>query len=142
MKELNFNKKSWHFFLANMNGSQQHKQSTDLCSYTRNALIGAFIAVLCTIIFAFSAYIVVNMLFALVFSIAYSAVIMTEAAFVGWMAAFCILMYLLLISVIEAASNRRMNRVERNFKSKPDGFIVNAYKGFKDKFCVKVNLNE
>ena len=139
MKELNFSKKSWHFILASIDGDLKHEHSADLCSYTRHVLIGAFIVSLIAIVFAFLAFVVVNMLFAVGFSIAYGTVIMTEAAFAGWFASAVLTVWLSIQKSIEYLVAKR-NLTVRDVAHQPDGFVVNAYTGFKDRFCVKIKF--
>lgn len=139
MKELNFNKKSWHFILASADGDLKHEHETDLCSYTRHVLIGAFLVLLVASVFAFVAFVVVNMLFAIVFSVSYGTVIMTETAFAGWFASAVFTVWLSIQKSIEYLVAKR-NRTVYDADHKPDAFVVNAYKGFKDRFCIKIKF--
>lgn len=135
---LTFNKSSLHYKLALMGGLSKYRDDTDICSYTRKVLLGMIAVFVCAVIVGALSMFLSHMAFAIVFSIMYGTVIITEAAIAGYMMLGTVLIGLLLYKLIEYKEEHRYDVKPR----KPDGFMKHAYKSWKEEYCVRVVLKD
>lgn len=144
MKTLTFNINSWHArFIDHHHGnvSLEHYGNLDICRYTRlffEALASCIIGWSLITLFSFLA---VHAVFGVIFSLMNGMWIFTPAGAFG---AIITLVILAIIGAVVAYDwiqgymyERRCHREENNL---PDSFVVNAYKSFKDKYCVRVKI--
>ncbi len=144
MMPLNFSKDSWHYKVAKFGTLRTYGDETDMCHYVRSfiwgvtkglvvgviigalaslvlacegAFIGSFIAAVMTGVWAFEGF-------------AVGGVIINSIALA--LAAFITIGY-------KYEQYREANPKKRK-PPKPDGFVKNAYRGWKDKYCAKVKI--
>lgn len=162
MKSLNFNKKSWHYYLATNFGNYiapysydddatLYGDKGDICTYIRyvfKGLCGAFF--LGFLIFALG-----NLFFETIFSIGFSFYygvdLFSVVGAIGTIATsfslICVIIWYLVGKSLDWRADRRYARqhASNNMISlipKPDGFIKHAYKSWKQKFCVQITFTE
>lgn len=140
MKTLKFSKKSWHFYLAHKANPHLRYRNIDICSYVRNVFFGFVIAVF-NVALGFCG-VALYLLFGALMSISFglvdanstttgtiAAILLTPIALAGLIGGSLFLIFWI--------ANKFENR-EKHYK--PDGFLKNAYKSIKDKYCQKINF--
>jgi hypothetical protein len=143
MKTLKFNSKSWHYLLATKIGDFD-EDGGDFCSYVRNVIFGALVA-----LFAVAAASVV--LYALGREV--------YAAYTCWFTSVCtfgkfesavaamacaVAAFSVFICLVVWYSNYRMRvrrEIRNGLRSEPQpGFVKVAYKSIKEKTCFRVEF--
>lgn len=136
MTSLTFNNRSWHYTIAKFGGFSVWEDQ-DLCTYTRKFMLGllkgTLISVLTGIFIAVFGYVFFSILFGVGFSIYYAAWIFTDVAISG-----IILILVLCLGIVVFSTICFFD----NCKLKNDGFIKHAYDGWKNKFCVKIDITD
>lgn len=136
MTSITFNKRSWHYAIAKFGGFAVWEDQ-DLCTYTRKFMLGllkgTLISVLTGIFIAVFGYVFFSILFGVGFSIYYAAWIFTDVAISG-----IILILVLCLGIVVFSTICFFD----NYKLKNDGFIKHAYSGWKNKFCVKIDITD
>ena len=146
MKTLNFNKNSIHFRLANMYDDFDCNDDHDLCSYTKYVLCGFVLSMIILFFGTIVWYILVSTVLGIIFSLAYGVLLFNQAGFLGAV----VIAFLLFLSLVtfgkyiyrKYRNSKNKNNKELGLPPKPDGFLVNAYKGWKEKYCVRVTFGE
>ena len=136
MQALTFNKNSWHHAIAKFGGFNSWSDQ-DLCTYTRKFTRGLFGAFLIGLVIAFLGFGMSHLIFGIIFSIMAGTWVTTEFGTVFGM----VLLALALFIGIGASVDKYRDSHE-NKPRKPDGFVKNAYKGWKEKFCIKINIQD
>lgn len=141
MIALKFNKNSWHYKLADM-GGYDSSSSRDICTYTRRILLGAMLFAFVSCIGLFLTYVIINMLFAVGFSLWYGMWIISDIGFAGWLLTFIGAAAFGIVRTFEAIGRWRAKRREEKYnrEPEPDGYVLSAYKGWKDKYCAKLEF--
>lgn len=139
MKTLQFSRDSWHYKLASFTGfSWASSEDQNLCSYLRHVLFGLFTALIVTAMFGVVAFVVAHMVLGVWFSI-----LMGQWFFSEWGGAGVLLCSIGLGATFMMNLPRMIyavvNRAKADHK-KPDGFVVNAYKSWKGKYCLPVEI--
>jgi hypothetical protein len=158
MNSLTFNKDSWHYKIATKvvgyrprNDDDWYEgasDNNDMCTYTRHVM-GALLLISVGIalgLYAF--YALVEVILGIAFSLMYWSWMFSSLGAVGFV----------FLSIVSAAygiktlvnrinESRLMNRREYfkhrlNGIVKPDGFIKNAYKSWKEKYCVRIEFKD
>lgn len=148
MKEVTFNRNSWHGQLAYFYGSLESWDSeTDICTYIRSCVSGVIKILLfmalgtLTILWPtgdFLAWLVVGI--AGTFTAPGVGTTVFLAVMIGIPTAVC------LIWAIEKFQERayqwrnRKSEASKSEAKKPDGFLANAYDSIKGKYCFKVKV--
>ena len=146
MKTLNFNKNSIHFRLANMYDDFDCNDDHDLCSYTKYVLCGFVLSLMVLALGIGAWHLLVSTVLAVVFSIMYGTLIYDVSALVGG----TFISFALFFTIHDFSSNylderrcaRKKKVRELGLPPKPDGFLVNAFKSWKEKYCVRVTFGE
>lgn len=148
MFKLKLSKKSLHYRIATVYGNfQEWNTQTDLCEYTHQVIRGSIfillITVLCCGIFGFLGG---SFLAWVVWMIVNGTTIAASPESFGGMVLFVGMtgiLTLLLISAIDCPEiTDKLNLKVRKFKKAQDKwFIVQAYRNFKDKTCVLIELD-
>jgi hypothetical protein len=134
MMSLTFNKRSWHYAIAKFGGFDSYEDQ-DLCTYTSKFLKGVFWGSMLACLIAAVGFAAWHFIFGIIFSILAGEVVMSE---IGVVFGILVLVLLLFVAIAAGAEKYRESREFR--PQKPDGFVKNAYKGWKEKFCVKINI--
>jgi hypothetical protein len=159
MKTLNFNKNSWHYRLVSylrLYEAPYQKDiwgdgklytmgdSADICTYSKKVALALFLVSIGTAAFALISMLVFHTLLGIYFSVLMGQWFFSEIGNVGiillsagaaWAGLF--------LSLMKIEDIRKKNRDGYKSKSnKPDTFLSNAYKAWKNKFCVPINFNE
>lgn len=147
MKNLTFNKNSWHFWLATRIADYHppHKfddddkfygDSGDICTYTKYVLGAIVLSTICIIlgiaITALIGTLLSHLMLGIIFSLITGTFFFTEIGVASLIVAFSWCLYGLIIWI----SNRKI--IES--KNKSDGFIQHAFRSWKHKFCVQINF--
>jgi hypothetical protein len=161
MQTLKFARNSWHYkFIQETIGIDPYIEY-DLCSYTRRflfACLGAFamlsILALVLLFILMMTYIVVHGLFYIAFCIIEGGMIFEGddepgtigAGIIGFAVSTVALtgVGLLFRKIRNSVSKVELSRKIRNLVPKvelSDGFVKNAYLGWKNKFCAKVEFD-
>ena len=136
MKTLQFDKNSWHYTIAKFggfNGWSDH----DLCTYTHKFMKGLFFSAIIGIFIAIVGFGLSNLVFGIIFSIIAGTWVTTEVGNV-----FGLILLLLSLFVAVGVSAEKYMESRKLRLRKPDGFVKNAYKGWKEKFCIKINIQD
>jgi hypothetical protein len=140
MKELVFRKDSWHYRIASFGGFDR-MSNQDICTYTRRFLFGICLGALVFAIFLFLSKTIIDVVLGLAFSLIYSAWIMTSLGTAGVI--IIVTIGILFLMGLGINYLRDLKDAARNKNSdKPDGFVKHAYKSWKDKYCLKVKIEE
>lgn len=138
MKTLVFNENSWHYTIAKFGGFR-HSTDHDLCTYTQRFTKGVFKALFFGVAIAFFGYILSEFLLGVAFSLMTWTYMMSYVGEVVGSIFFTILGAVAFMTVLTWLE-LLFREAQNTKKSKPDGFIKNAYGGWKDKFCVKIEI--
>jgi hypothetical protein len=139
MKSLKFSRDSWHYKLVNSTGYTVFEgDEVDLCEYTWRVIGSIFLQVFLFLLAIILAASVINFLLGIGFSLAYGAWLFNELGFAGLVTSIIALS----IWGLTALTTWRDNRRYREKPQKPDGFIKNAYKSHKEKYCHRVVFDE
>ncbi len=144
MKTLKLNAKSWHYKLANeFGGLDGYATSTDMCTYARNVSVGAlllaFLCTICVFITVFVSYLLVETVLSIAFGIVYGFIMFTPAGFVGSILCVAAIIGTTFIYLIKKYKDAKYAK-RHDPKVEPDNFIYNAYKGWKEKYCAKIEI--
>ena len=141
MKNIIFNQNSWHYYLANRIGNYHpyyrpygYGDSTDICTYSRFVLWGIIKLFMFGIMFAVVSHIMIHIMFGIWFSFMLHTFFFSETAIVGLMFLGIIFVILLFCWYDELIAHRRYD--------KPDNFLTQTYKSWKEKFCVKIEFKD
>ena len=146
MKTLNFNKKSIHYRLANITGEFDVDEEHDICSYSRHVMAGFAASMLVLALGIFAWYLLVSTVLGIIFSLIYGTMLFDLAGAVGLgLITGCLVLLLMAFGKSRFMDYKRakakMNR-ELGIPLKPDSFLANAYKGWKEKYCVRVTFEQ
>lgn len=135
MKPLVFRKGSWHYKLASITRNLDiFGNDMDICSYTKAVFAGILVILIAALIIALAGHLFFHMVFGVITSIVMGQIILTESAVIG-IIAICLALVIYGIDSLLTWSERR-----RFAPRKPDGFVKNAYKSWKDRYCFKVTF--
>lgn len=136
MKPLIFNKDSWHYRIASKYGNFDPKNS-DICSYGRRIFLGLLMISLIILSILILGIMNIDLFLGIVFSFICGSFV------VGMAGQAMICFYIILASFISAHKyvKWKKNRYE-NYRCKSDGYLINAYKSWKDKFCLQINFQD
>lgn len=125
---MKINKKSWHYHIVNTYSNFDPYYTRDICSYTRQILLGILNIISIILIGSILIY---SMVFELIFQI----FIFTDYSspfFVVGTVLWIFLLFSFLMSGLHIYISSR--------KNKPSGFVKNAYNSWKNKFCIKLEF--
>ena len=146
MRSLKFNTNSLHYKIANIGGYYRHydtddNEVTDICYYTKKVMIGLFIITIMTALIGVVCWLLINFSFGVIFSIWTGSWLMNPAG-----EAVLIMSSILITSAILYFGIGKLGQWVRgkieDSKDKPDGFVHNAYKSWKEKFCAKITFTD
>ena len=140
MKELNFNKKSWHYFfysIVDEKSENYNDYKTDLCSYIKGVVQGIFLVILFIVVgiaLVGGSLWVIGTFFWSIFQTIYhldfvylnNLVMMIFATFLS----LGVILFVL-VTISEARQQKKF-----------DKFVPAVYRKFKDKTCVMINLKD
>jgi hypothetical protein len=148
MKEISIKRNSWHYVLASRVAEYTPRwdynldcATDDICRYRKHVLAAMFILTLFAAVIALIGTIFFHVVFGIVFSLIYGAWLFTvlgEAT-------------LLVLSITGAVTGGfhlvnkaivayRHHKAGRVVREKPIGFVKQAYKSWRDKYCVPVKF--
>ncbi len=144
MMSLNFSKDSWHYKVAKFGTLRTYGGETDMCHYVRSFIWGVVKGLVVGVIIGALASLVLACEGAFIGS--FIAAVMTGVwAFEGFAVGGVIInsIALGLVTIFGTAYKYEQYRDANPRKRKPpkpDGFVKNAYRGWKDKYCAKVKI--
>lgn len=145
MKTLIFDKNSWHYYFATKGSDFDPCDGHNICEYIQYVLAGiirhTFVLLL---LFALS-YCAIHMILGIGFSIVYTTWLIDGAGFAGALLTFYLLAIIGVVYTKEYIHDRKWKRYEMMEKGsieRPDSFLVNAYKAWKNKYCVKIEFKD
>ncbi len=138
MKTLRFDYDSWHYrFTSRFTQIGYHQKPIDLCSYVRAFFAATLFATLLATLATCVAFALVHVVLGIGFSLFYGLFIFSELAYGTMIFIGGCLIYAAIYFTVGWIRKRRNLAL---YNEKPDGFVVNAYKSWKDKFCVRVEF--
>lgn len=156
MKALNFNKNSWHFKLVTKlqlyeapyerdvwgDGSYIRTcgDSADICTYSKTVVLALFLVSFMITIFFLVSMIMIHALFGIYFSILLERWLFSELGNIGVGLVSLGTGIFMFTMLIEKIKNFQENNRYKVKSSKSDSFVKNAYKSWKNKFCVPINF--
>lgn len=149
MKTLTFDKKSWHYELAEMGGFRYYDwQEQNFCTYARKVLIGIFLSILITIIGAGAAGTVVMPLVTYIGYLSTGVWLGGESGdihvayfIVDTVLIVTVLLWYLVDVLIPCAYNGAIEFVTKEVRKVPsDSFVKTWWKSFKEKTCFKIEF--
>ena len=147
---LTFNKSSWHYKLAMFGSFNDWRDDEhNICAYTRAFIKGCLQSLLIAVGIAIAGYAFWCAVFGIAFSLWYGVSLFNEAGIAGVAIIIFGLLLVAFIMVSQALAERSIRRRNEEYNNpkkprqkKPDSFIVNAYKAWSQKFCVKLEFVE
>lgn len=149
MDTLNVSKKSWHYRLATTYGLESKfniiNDETDICSYSRSVIIGIIIVLVIIGVGTVCAYPISQALLWLGFCVAsleFIDLLNIGLVAIGVLEIVGLLLYAIVYSLFTVIM-KVMVKIAKKFPRKekvetPPGFMVQAYRSFKGKYCIKV----
>ena len=134
MQTLTFDKRSWHYAIAKFGGFNSWSDQ-DLCTYTGKFTRGLFGAFLLGLVIALLGFGLSHLVLGIIFSIIAGAWVTSEVGTV-----FGLILLLLSLFVAVGVSVEKYKESREFHPRKPDGFVKNAYRGWKEKFCIKIKV--
>lgn len=156
MKELKFNKKSWHYLIATKITKYEpprtytyadgkvityNKDSANICAYSNAVLFGVLVLLVLLAAVVVLSVLIIHVVLGIYFSLLMSQWFFSEVGIVGVSLLVTSLAFYGLFRFIEY---RQKRSDEEYFSDKPkqDNFIKGAYKAWKQKFCVPISFIE
>lgn len=143
MTAYEFDKSSWHFWVAKMGGlhiSYRYPE-TDLCSYIRKFIWGSIVVAFLSGLAFCLCFIEVHFLVALLVSAIQGVWVIEGAALAGAILTG-------IVAVLATGIGLAILRDEwiakhpKEKKVKEPGFITLAYRGWKDKYCIQIKITD
>lgn len=138
MKTLKLNKNSWHYKMVHRHDRFFDEYDLDICSYMRKVIYGVFMYILATLIVTFAAtagsILIIETILSIAFGIYYGMDLFSEIGAAGILLLFVGVIAYMVFSTIKMLTNRVDTAI------KHDGFVKNAYKSYKEKFCARVEF--
>ena len=134
MNTLIFNKNSWHFILAaNVAGYRCDTDKENLCSYSKFVIKGMLMLMFAGIIIALMG----SMFFHLIFGVMFSIMLGT-LFFTGWGIVAATILGIGCLTITSKYLIDKICDYKYEHHNSPSGFIINSYKGWKEKYCMKI----
>ena len=138
MKTLNFSSTSWHYRIATFGDKHRCYEVEDICSYTRKFMGGFFLLILATVSCGLVSYAISDFFTWLIACITNQTLIIPEIPAQFVICSIATTAGFLAIVCTALTARDYLSIIKKN---KKDSFIGNAYRSFKDKYCMKVNIN-
>lgn len=145
MMTFNIKKNSWHFWLQNFATSYKYTGScdTDICTYTRRVMWGAFKLLVVSILVAFAAYCVGDF-FYWIYSMIVGGTFLSQTlgAFITTVVLSIAVLGLGTIGAVLTVERVKEIHYERTKDAPPKqpSFLKLAYRKFKEKTCFKLTV--
>lgn len=140
MISLKFNSNSWHYKIAKLGCLDAYYGSTDMCTYIRSFLFGTILAIIFGCLAFGVIYGLVHGIVATVVSLMYGINVFDDVAQLG-MYLFSIIA---IFGIVLVVAYKHTIYIEKKYPDgqpyKPDGFIKNAYSGWKEKYCARITF--
>lgn len=154
MRELTFNKKSIHFWLATKVADYQPPStytyedgyvevtgdSGDICTYSKHVFGGAVMVLLTTLLGVGLSSMIIHMALGIYFSLMYNMWLFTVLGEVS-IAMCTVIIFFVSCWYITNKVNKYL-RKRRNDRINEDSFGHAAYTSWKNKFCVPIKFND
>ena len=132
MKEVVFNKKSWHYWLATFSDDMRvNPHGDDICHYIRSVLVGTFWLLLMTFVCAFVGgavlYSIGNLFSWLFLGYELASVTVAVLSIFGGLGSAIVLM-----------ASKEL--VQEKMRDSEPGFVRSVYRKFKDKTCFYIKF--
>lgn len=109
--------------------------SPDICTYTRHVIYAVLLVSIYAVVTVGAAYIAVEMLFSLAFSLFYGVNLCSVLAIICWGVFLVMILACMLVGALCMFGDWMNNR---RYIEKPDGFIKQSYKSWKGKYCIPI----
>lgn len=145
MKTFTFNRKSYHYELADRGGFSEHcyyreeAEGPDLCEYIRCVGKGIVVSLLVLMLIVVVALPVVHILVGIGFSLYHGMIIFSPLA-AGAMFAVALVAGAIAIMAAGKWLKNTVSKAATNMAQKEDGFVGVAYQSWKDKFCARLTF--
>lgn len=143
MKPLLLNKKSWHYEIAKFAGFSSSDGHDNMCDYSRSLVLGILLGSFLTFAAAALEVALIEGFMGIAFSLYYWQMMFSDIGVIG----ACVIVLALVLTIIGClvyvADKRRTARYERVRNGEPapePGFIVHAYRGWKEKYCIPIEF--
>jgi uncharacterized membrane protein YdbT with pleckstrin-like domain len=134
VKTLNFSKTSWHFCIATkLGGYVAHYDADDICTYSKHFMIGLVTMFAIAMGIAILGFLAWNFIFGVIFSLVYWTWLFNDLAYIVIFAIIGLIFTCLLIG-------GSWWIVYGEPMIKQDSFVRNAYKSWKEKYCIKIDF--
>ena len=146
MKSLTFSKNSWHYYLAKLAYDKPYDEvlsdvCPDICTYMRYVALGLFILLGMGVVIAAAGFILSHVILGIIFSLFYGVLMFTPEAIAALLLGTILGVGFLSHKLFKMRQEKLLSTEYRN-RIRHDGFAKNAYKSWKEKFCVKVEFRE
>jgi len=158
MKPLNFNKNSWHFRLVTKmklyeapyqkdiwgDGSEVYTlgDSADICTYSKRVALAIFWVAIGVAFLTLISMMMIDVLLGVYFSIMMGQWFFSELGLTGLFTLSALLMFVVIFQSFQALDRWKEKNYYYNKSHKSDTFFSNAYKSWKNKFCVPIKFIE
>ena len=154
MKALNFNKNSWHYRLVSkleLYEAPHQKDiwgdgelytvgdSGDICTYSKRVIFALFLVSIIIAAIILSLTIAVHTLLGIYFSLLANEWIFTEFGNVGMILSIATISMIGIYVAVEDLDDYYKRKSNKK-SNKPDSFMKNAYRSWKNKFCIPIDF--
>jgi hypothetical protein len=151
MEPLKLKKDSWHYRLAVVYAGNKHRRAPfDICSYTKSAIWGLFLVVFYTVILSgFFGFTMLRSSMEIAMELlgpGYSlfVVVFTSLGVLLGVLLLAFLGILIVYGIVYAFFEFKdyLGNKSSGFETKEPGFLKEAFRSFKGKFCKKIEFKE
>ncbi len=143
MKTLKFDKDSWHYKLANFGGVWYIEEN--ICGYTRQVIRGAFLAMLVLCVVEFFLFLCVASLLIVLISYIENGIFFIDSpiyvAFISGVTIDIVVLFGYLNIEFQIQDKIKEKLFTSNDNKKKSNFIVEGYRAFKEKTCVRIEFS-
>ena len=139
MKSLQFSADSWHYKMIYKYTPARDRDLVDICSYTRYFLFSLLTIGLILAGVTLASFILTQILVGIGFSLWHGMLIFSEVAKVS-MGVITVLGGAIGIVAFMAWVGDKHREYKEAHRGEPDGFVKEAYKSWKEKYCARVEI--
>jgi len=139
MKTLKFSPDSWHYKMIYKYTPARDRDLVDICSYTRYFLFSLLTIGLILLGVTLASFVVSQILVGIGFSLWYGMFIFSEVAQLAMGVIAVLGLAIGFVALMSWFSEKRQEYKEAH-RNDPDGFVKEAYKSWKEKYCARVEI--
>lgn len=141
MTSLEFKRDSWHYKIAKSAGLKTYGGETDMCTYLRHFGMGVLMWTFLSTLVVFIAACFVDLSMAIMVSFMFGSLVTLSGMAILAVLIISVVLLIGVATLIIAAVAWAIEKLAKRSRSKKeDGFISNAYKGWKEKYCAKIQF--